>query len=163
MMSMATGKRDREDALDRLIARWRADGAVIRRGVQEERLSEFEKRNGVVLPRDFKSYFLTVDGLFYNDRDGFSFWPLASVKSVPAVCAEEREPLPTVDQLNRYFVFADNLLWPWSYAIYLADRMVALNPVIMIGAPKPTVVAQSFGDFVELYLTDSDDLYVQAG
>ena len=32
----------------------------------------------------------------------------------------------------------------------------------MVGAPEPTVVAQSFSDFVELYLNDSPDLYVKA-
>ena len=159
---MVTGKRDRENVLDRLIARWQADGVVIRRGVQEECLSEFEEHNSVVLPWDFKHYFLTVDGLSNDDRDGFLFWPLAFVKSVPAVCREERVPLPTVDQLNQYFVFADYLQWSWAYAIYLADRTVALNPVIMVGTYEPTVVAQSFSAFVELYLTGSDDLYVKA-
>ena len=162
---MVTGKQNRENVLDRLIAQWQADGACIRRGVQEACLSEFEERNGVVLPWDFKRYFLTADGLSNDDSDGFLFWPLASVKSVAAVYAEESEsvPLPMVDKQNQYFVFADYLQWSWAYAIDLADRIVARNPVILVGTPEPTVVAQSFSDFVELYLSDgSPDLYVKA-
>ena len=161
---MVTGKQNRENVLDRLIAQWQADGACIRRGVQEACLSEFEERNGVVLPWDFKRYFLTADGLSNDDSDGFLFWPLASVKSVAAVYAEESEsvPLPMVDKQNQYFVFADYLQWSWAYAIDLADRIVARNPVILVGTPEPTVVAQSFSDFVELYLNGSPDLYVKA-
>ena len=127
-MPRGTRRRNREPVLDRLIARWQAEGAVIRRGVQEEFLSEFEEHNGVVLPWDFKRYFLTADGLSNDGRDGFLFWPLASVKSVPAVCKEEKVPLPVVDKPNQYFVFADYLQWSWAYAIYLADRIVARNP-----------------------------------
>ena len=161
-MPRETGRRDREPDLDRLIARWKAEGAVIRRGVQEERLSEFEEHNGVVLPWDFKRYFLTADGLSNDGGDGFLFWPLASVKSVPAVCTEENVPLPVVDEPNQYFVFADYLQWSWAFAIYLADQIVARNPVVLVGTPEPTVVAQSFSAFVELYLDDSPDLYVKA-
>ena len=116
---MVTGKQSRENVLNRLIKQWQADGARIRRGVQEVCLSDFEEHNGVVLPWDFKRFFLTADGLSNDDSDGFLFWPLSSVKSVSAVCAEESVPLPRVDQLHQYFVFADYLQWSWAYAILL--------------------------------------------
>ena len=149
-----------KDIVNRLIVRWQENGAAIRKGMQEKHVNEFEKHNGVMLPSDFKHYFLMADGLSDDDLDGFLFWPLAYVKSVSVICKEEKVPLPAVDQLNQYFVFADYLQWSWAYAIYLSDRVVLQNPVIFVGTPEPTVIAQSFSEFIELYINSSPNLYV---
>jgi hypothetical protein len=49
--------------------------------------------------------------------------------------------------------------WSWAHAIHLVSSLDAANRVVIVGKNAPEVVAESFGAFVELYLTDVDGLY----
>jgi len=151
----------------RLIDRWAAQGLKIATGATDGEVVSFESQNAVVLPEDFRNYFLKVNGMvqdFENscDRIGFAFWPLSLVTSVTKECAKRSSPVPALKDPERYFVFADYLQWSWAYAIHLDANSPDTNQVIHVGTLRPKVIANSFTAFVNLYLQDARELYTDA-
>jgi hypothetical protein len=88
-----------------------------------------------------QAYFLAVNGTNDNWADDclLAFWPLQKVK--PA-----SEPAGL-------FIFADHSVSACEYAIRLSQTESEPCPVVVIGGPEPRVVADSFSEFVEIYLT----------
>jgi hypothetical protein len=147
-------------AVEQLMAHWTAQGLPLASGASEAEIRSFESRCGFELPGDLRIYFRRVNGLvqrggFDVDEDGFAFWPLEDVQPLLTVCTKYQQPVPPVPDPQAYFVFADYLQWSWAYAIRLGTSG---NPVIFVGAEGP-VVANSFTEFVALYVQDADPLY----
>jgi len=147
-------------AVEQLVTHWKAQGLPLASGASEAEISSFESRYQLVLPRDLRSYFGSVNGLVQRggvdtDREGFAFWPLERVQPVPKVCAQFQVAVPSVRDPELYFVFADYLQWSWAYAIHLRTSD---NSVIVVGADAG-VVANSFTQFVALYVQDAETLY----
>ena len=117
----------------------------------EDEIQAFEQRNGIQLPADLREYFLRLNGIDM-DPGLFRFWPfsrLIPLKSPSAVGLET----------GRYFIFADYMVGTWYYAIFLGNDSYLQNRVILPDFPGRPVIAHSFTEFVELYLTDSPRLY----
>ena len=147
-------------AVEQLVAYWTAQGLPLASGASESEIRSFESRYGLDLPGDLRIYFRSVNGLVQSggvdtDREGFAFWPLEKVQPMPTVCTEFQEAVPPVPDPQAYFVFADYLQWSWAYAIRLGTSG---NPVIFVGA-EGGVVANSFTEFVALYVQDAEALY----
>jgi hypothetical protein len=147
---------------ERLRAHWLAQSIITPPGVAEDRLTEFETRFCVALPADMRDYFLHVDGMwepFQWDDDLFNFRPLSEVESISNL------EIVLEDQ-SSYFVFADHSIWLPAYAIRLTPSRTGSHHVIAVasvqrGGYAASVVAHSFSEFVERYLTDEtsrDDL-----
>jgi hypothetical protein len=156
-----------EDSGSKLVRHWRSLNLLIAPGNTEEKVREFESRNRVTLPQDFRDYLLCVNGMVQAggqdcDPNGFAFWPLARVKSVRTEYAKHSNPLPEVQDPDGYFVFVDYLQWCWAYAIRLGARALDGGQVIHVGKLHPKVVAGSFTEFVDLYLRDAKELYTDA-
>ncbi|MFI5460245.1 MAG: SMI1/KNR4 family protein [Isosphaerales bacterium] len=143
---------------ERLRAHWLTQGIKPAPGVAEDRLREFETRFGVSLPFDFRTYFLEIDGMGSRDEsddDWFSFWPLKEVVQ----CSDEYpEPFRFIEEQSAYFVFADHSICLPAYAIRLTPSGTDSHKVIAIESDSreysTSVVALSFSEFVERYLTD---------
>jgi hypothetical protein len=146
---------------EQLMNYWRAQGLPIAEGVSEGELRRFESEHGLSIPKDFREYFTSSNGMVQRggadvDPQGFAFWPLEKVKPLPVVCAEFRVTVPKVENPKRYFVFADYLQWSWAYSIRLGTTE---NNVILVGAGDGDVVASSFTEFVSQYIADGEALY----
>jgi hypothetical protein len=147
----------------RLVSHWRAEGLKLSTGCNEQDLLRFERAHDVTLPDDLRSYFLHVNGMLPDamedcDQNGFCFWPLARMKSIAKERALHSSPMLPGPEDQHYFVFADYLQWSWAYAIRLTKNSLDPNQVVIMG--KPRIVAGSFGEFVELYLRDAEELYL---
>jgi cell wall assembly regulator SMI1 len=139
----------------RLHTHWLAQGIELPPGVTEDRLNEFETHFGVTLPADLREYFLHVDGMgepFKWDTDLFNFRPLSEVESISdlEIVLEDR---------SSYFVIADHSIWLPAFAIRLKPSATGTHPVVAIqsdekGGYGSTVVAGSFTEFAERYLSD---------
>ena len=156
-----------EEPSDKLVRHWRSLNLLIAPGNPEERVQEFESRKGVVLPHDFREYLLCVNGMVQSggqdcDPSGFAFWPLARVKSVSDEYARHSTPMRKVQDADEHFVFVDYLQWCWAYAIRLGPRVSDGGQVIPVGTLHHKVIAGSFTEFVDLYLRDARELYVDA-
>ena len=152
----------------KLVQRWSADGLTIAAGVSEEGLRRFETKYGVRLLSvpDFGEYLLNLDGMAQIgghdcDGKGFAFWPLSRIKSVPEECAENKVEVPRFDDIGIYFAFADYMQWSWAYAICVAPNQ--LGQILQFGTRSPRIVADSFSQFVDAYLADSEQLYLPQG
>ena len=148
----------------KLISHWEASSISISIGVAEGQIREFEHRYHVVMPLDIREYFLQVDGMQMTlndckDKEGFSFWPLRRVKTVKEELNRSAGKYTEAKGAESFFVFADYLDWSWAYAIYLSDDLSTRNKVVLIGKGLPIEIADSFTDFVNLYLSDSPKLY----
>ena len=148
-------------AVDRLLAHWAAQGLPLAKGVPEEEIKTFESRYALTLPDDLRTYFMRVNGMVQQggvdtDQEGFAFWPLERVRPLAVVCEEEKVAIPTVEEPDRYLVIADYLQWSWGFAIRIGP---AENIVILVGVMDNGVIANSFTEFVSLYVDDAEALY----
>jgi hypothetical protein len=148
---------------ERLRAHWLAQGIQSPPGVLEAHLKQFEMYFGVVLPDDMRAYFLhmngmgdvfTVDNNLFWDNDLFRFWPLQEV----AQAHGHYKDLGIEDE-SSFFCFADHSICLPAYAIRLTASGTAAHQVIAIqseqnGGYSASVVAGSFSEFVDRYLTD---------
>jgi hypothetical protein len=117
----------------------------------EDEIQAFELRNGVKLPVDLREYFQRLNGI--DLAPGFfRFWPLSRL--IPL-----KSPSFTILAADRYFIFSDYMVGTLYYAIYLGQDPFLQNRVILPDFPSQPVIAKSFSEFVELYLTDSLKLY----
>jgi hypothetical protein len=149
----------------KLVGHWRGEGLTIVTGAPEEALLRFEAKYNATLSTDldFREYLLNVDGMAQVggkdcDQKGFAFWPLNRIRSVPEECVESKVGVPRVDDVGKYFVFADYMQWSWAYAIGVSPNQE--GQILQFGTSSPRIVAYSFSEFVEAYVRDSGQLYL---
>ncbi|ETX08871.1 SMI1/KNR4 family protein [Candidatus Entotheonella palauensis] len=143
---------------------WEHQSIKITLGVKEEQIKNFESKYGMFLPTDVRNYFLCMNGMgtyWPNDRDreGFSFWPLERVKAVGDELENLQTELLAPQEARTCFLFADYLDWSWAYAMRLSESYRDPSPVILVGMETLIQVADSFTEFVGLYVMDSPKLY----
>jgi len=150
-----------------LAKHWAAQGLAARSGNSKEEVRRFEEIHNVRLPSDLRDYLLFVDGMNqhsitdYHDSNGFAFWPLSKIRSAAEELAGKPEGYWDFPNRDALYVFADYMDWSWAYAILLSKDPSEGSPVFVLGmAESPSIrVANSFHEFVELYLADSRSLY----
>jgi len=76
----------------------------------------------------------------------------------PKEVRESKVETPRLADIGSYFAFADYMQWSWAYAICLAPDQ--LGKILQFGTKFPRIVADSFSQFVDAYLTDSEQLYL---
>ena len=135
--------------LTRLVERWAEQGIRPVGGVSEEELAAFEARRGVRIPADLRAYFRHVGGVLVNgetaalDHDLIRFWPLDEVSTL-------REAWVAAPDAERWFVIADYAMWTWAYVVRMGAEGATV--AVSLGGAELRPVADSFEQFVELYL-----------
>jgi hypothetical protein len=142
---------DLAQTIEAVRVRWAASGLKLRPGVSMRHVADFERRHGVRLPADFVEYVLAVDGMEENTADAalFRFWPLAEISTA-------EQSLPHSRGLSGCWVFADQSLWAYGYALRLGG---GTGDVVVVGSERPIPVAASFGEFLSAYLRDDRSIY----
>jgi hypothetical protein len=138
---------------------WRTTGfapAAARPG--EDAVREIERRYGVALPDDFRTYLLECAPQqdFWDEEDAI-WWSPARLRNLP-----EEYPYPIrnariAEKAACYIFFADYFIWSWAWAICCdsgADR-----GKVAVFSSEDRFVAHSFTEFVETYVTDPSVLY----
>ena len=144
--------------IERLHSRWSESGVRLRSGVSELELQRFETNNRVVLPEDFRTFFLTIDGMKDGEMDPASMIRFWSLEEVRPVVEEIRGEESCVLDYEGFFLFADYSLWAHGYAIRLGENRCDVNPVVIVGGDVPIHVATSFAHFLEKYCQDPKDV-----
>ena len=136
-------------------------------GVTETRIRKFECEADVEIPEDLRKYFTELNGTAGDYTYGVvRFWSIDEIRTVseeisaatsPGMAVIQAMYSDPVDDGERFFVFADCLYESQLYAIYLSTSDKP-NRVILLNGEKPIVVAESFSEFVERYLTTPEDL-----
>jgi hypothetical protein len=138
----------------RLKSAWSAAGAT-RPGATESALADFESRQRIVLPADFRSYLAIVDGSdAWVGGVEITFWSLCRIEAEIRDwgCFE-----PGVQ--GTLLPFADWLINSHAYAIRVSTD--AAPPVFRIYDRKtaPVPCADNLAEFVNLYQSGDSRLY----
>jgi hypothetical protein len=132
-----------------VIAYWDAHDVGYLPGVSSDELLAFERKHGVEVPNDMRCFYRTTNGTHVQwdtgqDHESYDFYPLDEIA-------------PDSD-FPWAMTFANYRELSWSYAIDLSGAGgVGLNAVYFIGATEgyPLIVAHSFAEFLDLYVTKS--------
>jgi hypothetical protein len=146
--------------VQRLKNHWLSHDVKFNAGVSEASLAAFEAEFNVLLPSDLRDYFLAMNGMpdEVTDDDLNRFWMLEELTTLPTGAPDyARENY--IDNPESLFLFADYSIWAHAYAIRLGSVSLQSHEVVIIGYKSPVTIAQSFSEFVDLYLTDNDRLH----
>ncbi|WP_073282651.1 SMI1/KNR4 family protein [Hymenobacter psychrotolerans] len=147
--------------LNELSADWARQGMSVQPGCTAHELQRWEQ-HGIRLPQEFRRYFAQANGMdpftaTGTDKRGFYFYALSELQFYPQVVDFALEPPVPALAGKKCLLFADYMHKSWWYGLLFAG---AAYSVIEIAAPNTyAVVADSFREFVHLYLADADELY----
>ena len=132
----------------------------LEQGVSESELNAFELKNNHYLPEDLRDYFLSVNGMSSGASDDalIRFWMLKEVKPISEGAPEYAGPT-YIDSADSVFLFADYCIWSHAFGIRLSSKKKKQsNKVYVIGYLPAIPIANSFSEFVHIYLTDKERL-----
>jgi len=129
------------------------------------KLSAFESKNSLVLPPDLAEYFKLLDSTTNKlDTNLYQFYALEQFKNIEDELAQwggipnYTNIINTLEQSGNCFVFADYMFHMFTYAIRLHQNAIGINEIYIICGDKYKIIANSFSDFLDLYLSDSAEL-----
>ena len=148
---------------ERLVSYWKGQPIGVRPPVNQKNVKDFEKTFSVRLPEDVLDFYEHADGFdqifdmenskYYYDRNGFNFYPLSKVAPVDSI----ENGAFSFPGSSTYFAFADYLDWSWGYALRLG---AGSSRVVIVGErDKQVHVADTFEEFVGLYIANDDAIY----
>jgi cell wall assembly regulator SMI1 len=146
-------------ASDKLIAHWQRHGLALNEGCDAQTVVAFEREHGVILPEAVRDYFRSVNGMKETFKDsvdpkGFSFWALHRLMPLEEIV---QSAIPTKVTSTMFFLFADYFESSWTYACDFAAG--STGAVILVGRDVPETIAESFEEFVDLYIADAPQIY----
>lgn len=129
-------------------------------------IQTFEHNNTLRIPVDMQEYFKEVNGM--NGRLDSSLFELYSFDEFIPIIAKYgdwggipsyRDIQVTMNDHNNCFVIGNWMMHTFAYAIRLNEILTTSNEVFIICGGDFQVIANSFTEFLELYLEDSELLY----
>jgi hypothetical protein len=137
----------------RLLVRWNSGGIKSGPSVSRETIAAWETTAGASLTEAMRDYFYVANGMAKGAMDPESyvrFWTLAELQPV--------QPRPANSEKGALWLFADYSISALEYAIDLG-KSERNGHVLALGGVRTHHVAESFEEFVEHYLANSDALY----
>ena len=129
------------------------------------KLNDFESAHGLLIPSDLIEYFKSMDNAVYElNKDLFQFYGFDDFKSVEQELGNwggvpnYTNLVNTLHDSKDCFVFADYMSHLFAYAIRLYKTQHEANEIYLICGEQFKVIANSFSEFLGLYLDDSDEL-----
>lgn len=132
----------------------------------EDEILSFIKYEDLIIPTDLVHYFKMINGMSdQSDLKLFEFYPF--YKFVPILEKYKNwEGIPyykdiehNIEHPHQCFVFADYMMNTFSYSIRLHKSDVKINEVYIVCGGEYKIIADSFTEFLNLYLDDSESLY----
>lgn len=123
-----------------------------------DKIEFIQKDNNLQMPSDFKYFYSRINGmgeLYPNesDKEGFLFYPIEEIMSVEKYFAGSN----LVSKQN-VFIFSDYMQKSWWYGFEVMEDdsyRIGIIPNKDIFVP----ITNHLGDFLDLYLKDSSELY----
>jgi hypothetical protein len=145
---------------------WSKDGTRHSIPATNEDISSFSMKNNLLLPQDLVEYFTTLNGSSDGyDGELFKFYSLSQFITVEDELGEwggipdYRNIVTLLSDHADCFVFADYSFHLLSYAIRLYPHPSDVNEVYVICGEKFKIIANSFTEFMDLYLLNSAEIY----
>jgi SMI1 / KNR4 family (SUKH-1) len=142
----------------RLQRHWAATGGHVKTtNHTESEVAALESKYGIRIPDDFREYLLASCSADEDLWDGFvGWWPLERIKNIPDELPNEAENPQVAANAKTYLFFADYSIWCWAWAIACGDDENRGRVAVISGHDR--FVADSFSDFVDLYIINQDRL-----
>jgi hypothetical protein len=132
----------------------------------ESDILKFETTHNVKFPEDLRSYFKIVNGMDGEADDGFyEFYSLNKVDDVVTLLGNYGSPrhgesIVLINNPENCFVLADYSINLIAYVIRLNHVNSERNEVYAICGGTYKIIAESFSDFISLYLENPDNLMI---
>ena len=132
----------------------------------ESDILKFETSHNIKFPEDLRSYFNLVNGMDGEVDDGFyEFYSLDKVDDVVTLLGNygiprHGESIAIIKNPENCFVLADYSINLIAYVIKLNHVDSERNEVYAICGGVHKVIAESFSDFIFLYLNNPDELMI---
>jgi hypothetical protein len=136
------------NSVDKFISHTGNDG-ILNPPVIAEHLEAILRENNIILPNDFKAFYLAANGMNDQDKEGFLFHSIEELIDVT------KEFKSWVD--SDTFLFVDYLTRSWFYAVRLEGDSYTIG--IVPHANKFVPITHSLSEFIELYIQDDNVLY----
>jgi hypothetical protein len=138
--------------------RLREHGLAVREAASPAAIQEFESKYGVQLPLDMMHFFHHTNGMLEDELDPVSHvrvWPVEELRSLSEELPDYSRQL---ENPERAYVFADHLYWSLGYVVWLSPTLVHETPVFLVGDGPPVKVAESFAEFLNMYVDEPSRL-----
>lgn len=133
--------------------------------VSDIQITLFEYKYKILLPEDLKLYFKSINGTHGKyDDNFFCFNSLDQFRNIDEELSDwdgipnYKNLVNTFEQHKNCFVFCDYQFHVFSYAIRLYTKETIKNEVYAVCGEKYKLIADSFTDFLKLYLNQSQKL-----
>ena len=151
--------------LDLLKNRLHSEKLISQPKISDEQILSFESEYGLVLPSDLVTYFKFINGSGGEyEENFFCFYSFEQFERIDKVYADW-QGVPdystiasTLQNYETCFVVADYQCNLFCYAVELHREKVTGNRVYAICGGEYKVIANSFTEFVDLYLNNSSKL-----
>jgi hypothetical protein len=128
----------------------------------QQAVQQLKQRYRLSLPADFEDYLLhTAPGKSLWDNGDINWWPPQEIISLPEGYEHRLSSDAIAGEADGYLLFADYLIWCWGWAVCCSGGPNH-GKVALIGGDPDRIIADSFSEFVERYLHDSDSVANQA-
>ena len=151
-----------------LLYKLQKDNLKISSKASIEQLHSFVQKTNLLLPQDISEYFEKINGTDGDYDDNlFTFYNLLDFKNIKdGLFTWSGSPdysglIDTLDNNADIFIFADHSFKMFTYAIRLYPIISDKNEVFILCGNEYRVIANSFTEFIDLYLNDDISLYFE--
>ncbi|WP_437921156.1 SMI1/KNR4 family protein [Sphingobacterium sp. LRF_L2] len=150
--------------LEKLKLKWEDESLNKFHSVDLESVQSFEQKNNVVIPDGLKEYFKTLNGTGEEYTDElYEFYSIEKIKKVSEEFQEwegvpNHQSLVNIDMIKDLFVFANFSFNQFVYAIKLSQEETESNEVYILCGEEYKKIANTFSEFLDLYLSNSVEL-----
>ena len=140
---------------------WNVHSSLDVPGTINRDILNFNSSEKVKLPDDISEYFICLNGSNSKyDNNFFRFYPLNELKKIRDLY-QDWSGIPnykavtgTFSGAENCFIFADYNIHTLAYGICLYPEGSIANEIYVICGDKYKLLANSFSDFIDLYLND---------
>ncbi|WP_316838577.1 SMI1/KNR4 family protein [Pedobacter gandavensis] len=151
--------------LKELREKWVIENTLYGSAADPEYLRSFQKENNVIIPEDLMTYFKSLNGTGGEcTNELYEFYSIDRIVKVKDEFKNKKgipdyKGLLAINEISKLYVFANFTFDLFVYAIKLYPDFSDENEVYILCGEKYQKIANSFSEFVELYLNDAKELY----
>lgn len=155
--------------LKKLKEKWEVEGVNGFYPADIDSIQTFQSKNNIVLPNDLKEYFKVLNGTREEYTDElYEFYSINRIKKVSEESQDwkgvpNHQFLVKLNDTRNLFVFANFNFNLFAYAINLYQEEIDINEVYVLCGEEYKKIANTFSDFLNLYLNDSVELQLGNG
>lgn len=129
------------------------------------KISEFQNNYQVVLPADFKQYFILINGSSGTPLNNlFEFYSIDKVNRVSDEF-KDWKGIPDYHKLDfqkfkNVFIFGNYGFNFYSFGIELLNELSPINRIFIFCGKEHQIIKDNFSDFIDLYLTGPEEIFI---